>query len=83
MANINGCINTKQANEWRDAYRARKGGKKQNVRNVVKKIEADESLEIAVKKEDIEAVQEGQRNHGKEISASVPFLFPLNLLAHY
>ena len=61
MANINGCINTKQANEWRDAYRARKEAKEAKRREMLLKIEADESLGIAVKKEDKEAVQEGPK----------------------
>lgn len=61
MANINGCINTKQANEWRDAYRARKEEKEAKRREMMLKIEADESLGIAVKKEELEAVQEGPK----------------------
>ena len=61
MANINGCINTKQANEWRDAYRARKEAKEAKRRELLLKIQADEMLGVEVKKEDKEAVEEGPK----------------------
>lgn len=43
-ANMAGCINTKQANEWRDNYRAKKAAKMKKAREAFLAAQADESL---------------------------------------
>ena len=44
MANVAGCINTKQANEWRDNYRAKKAVRAKIAKDKFLKLQADEAL---------------------------------------
>lgn len=53
-ANMAGCINTKQANEWRDNYRAKKAAKMKKTREAFLATQADESLGLPTSKKDKE-----------------------------
>ena len=59
QANMAGCINTKQANEWRDKYRARKAAKIKKQQEALLAMQSAESLGI-------EANEDVQEEHEKK-----------------
>lgn len=50
-ANMAGCINTKQANEWRDNYRAKKAARMKKARETLLAAQADQSLGLPASEE--------------------------------